>query len=134
MSYDKVVLTQTLGDIQLGTIYEARYGVCPGTDFLMPSRASPVSLTEILKFSNTPSCTGSKRRNMGPDLHQGVLFLQRWCHACAGDNRTKLLYQSPGAAVTKYPTLHGLNSRNLSSHSLGGQKPKIKMSVGPCSP
>ena len=32
----------------------------------------------------------------------------------------------PGAAITKYPALHGVNNENVLSHSFGGQESEIK--------
>lgn len=41
-----------------------------------------------------------------------------------------LLYESPLAAVTKYQRLHGLNARNVLSHSSRSKRSDIKVSTG----
>ena len=44
-----------------------------------------------------------------------------------------LLCLFPRAAITKYCRLGGLEPENGFSHSSGSQKPRLKVSAGPCS-
>ena len=50
------------------------------------------------------------------------------CLYCSG-----WLYRFPGALITKNHKLGGLNNSTVLSHSSGGCKSEVKVSIGPCS-
>ena len=83
--------------------------------------------TEQLHFHFSLSCTGE-----GNATHSSVLA---WRIPGAGEPgglpSTRLKWLSSSRPVTNYHRLQGLKDRNVSSHSSGGQKSKIKVSLAP---